>query len=414
MALFRNLGLLNKLTVVVTAIVLTFFALATYIDYRLHKGFIIAESVEKARIIASEAIRAREYISDQLQIGQVELSVDRYGLIPVVASTRIGELVARDLDYRIRQVSDRYRNQKNAPDTFESAALQKFYLSPYLKEYYAVTTIQGEPVFRYMQPFRAEQSCLECHGDPQAAPDYIKRLFPEEKDQAYNYKIGEIIGAASVTIPMEKLYRQIYANVRNDFFYTGSLILVLITALGLLTRMTVTVPLTRLGEGIREIILTGRFETKIPRRGRDEIGALIDGFNEMMDNLQEKSQHLEESEKRFRLLTETARDGIVSFLSNGQIILFNREAERMFGYSKREALGMTIDRFIHEECQSLREAGAEAYLQQHAEELIRKTHRIPGRRRSGSSFPLELSLSAAESEGHLFYTAILREKTPGE
>ncbi|HXV21151.1 MAG TPA: DUF3365 domain-containing protein [Desulfuromonadales bacterium] len=414
MALFRNLGLLNKLTVVVTAIVLTFFALATYIDYRLHKGFIIAESVEKARIIASEAIRAREYISDQLQIGQVELSVDRYGLIPVVASTRIGELVARDLDYRIRQVSDRYRNQKNAPDTFESAALQKFYLSPYLKEYYAVTTIQGEPVFRYMQPFRAEQSCLECHGDPQAAPDYIKRLFPEEKDQAYNYKIGEIIGAASVTIPMEKLYRQIYANVRNDFFYTGSLILVLITALGLLTRMTVTVPLTRLGEGIREIILTGRFETKIPRRGRDEIGALIDGFNEMMDNLQEKSQHLEESEKRFRLLTETARDGIVSFLSNGQIILFNREAERMFGYSKREALGMTIDRFIHEECQSLREAGAEAYLQQQAEELIRKTHRIPGRRRSGSSFPLELSLSAAESEGHLFYTAILREKTPGE
>jgi PAS domain S-box-containing protein len=176
----------------------------------------------------------------------------------------------------------------------------------------------------------------------------------------------------------------------------------------------VTAPLTRLGEGIREIILTGRFETKIPRRGRDEIGALIDGFNEMMDNLQEKSRHLEESEKRFRLLTETARDGIVSFLSNGQIILFNREAERMFGYSKREALGMTIDRFVHEECRSLHEAGAVAYLQQHAGELIRKTHRIPGRRRSGSPLPLELSLSAAESDGHLFYTAILREKTPEE
>jgi len=414
MALFRNLGLLTKLIVVVTAIVLTFFALATYIDYRLHKGFIIAESAEKARIIGSEAIRAREYISDQLQIGRVDLSVDRYGLIPVVASTRIGELVARDLDYSIRQVSDRYRNPKNAPDAFESATLQRFYLSPYLKEYYAVTSIQGEPVFRYMQPFRAEESCLECHGDPKSAPDYIKRLFPEEEDQAYNYKIGEIIGAASVTIPMEKLHRQIYANVRNDFFYTGTLILVLITALGLLTRITVTAPLTRLGEGIREIILTGRFETKIPRRGRDEIGALIDGFNEMMDNLQEKSRHLEESEKRFRLLTETARDGIVSFLSNGQIILFNREAERMFGYSKREALGMTIDRFVHEECRSLHEAGAVAYLQQHAGELIRKTHRIPGRRRSGSPLPLELSLSAAESDGHLFYTAILREKTPEE
>jgi PAS domain S-box-containing protein len=414
MALFRNLGLLIKITVVVTAILLAFFALATFIDYRLHRGFIIAESAEKARIIASEAIRAREYISDQLLIGQVDLSVERYGLIPVVASTRIGELVARDLDYRIRQVSNRYRNPKNAPDAFESETLQKFYTSPYLKEHYAVTSLQGEPVFRYMQPFRAEQSCLECHGDPKAAPDYIKRLFPEEKDQAYNYKIGEIIGAASVTIPMDKLYRQIYANVRNDLLYTGGMILALITCLGLLTRITVTAPLTRLGEGIREIILTGRFEAKIPRRGRDEIGALIDGFNEMMDNLQEKSRHLEESEKRFRLLTETARDGIVSFLSNGQIILFNREAERMFGYSKREALGETIDRFIHEECRSLHEAGAEAYLKQHGDDLLRKTHRIPGRRRNGSLFSLELSLSVAESDGHLFYTAILREQASEE
>jgi PAS domain S-box-containing protein len=409
MALFRNLGLLTKITVVVTVILLIFFVIATFIDYRLHKRFIIAESAEKARIIASEAIRAREYISDQLQIGQVDLSVDRYGLIPVVASTRIGELVARDLDYSIRQVSDRYRNPKNAPDAFESETLKMFYASPYLKEYYADTSLHGEPVFRFLQPFRAEESCLECHGDPKAAPAFIKQLFPEENDQAYNYKIGEIIGAASVTIPMAKLNRQIYANVRNDLLNTGGLILVLITCLGLLTRNTVTAPLTRLGEGIREIVRTGRFEVKIPRRGRDEIGALIDGFNEMMDHLQEKSQHLEESEKRYRVLTETARDGILSFLATGQVILFNREAERMFGFSKLEALGMTIDHFIHEECQSVHEAGVEAYLRQHGDELLRKTQRIPGRRRDGSLLPLELSLSVAESDGHLFYTAILRE-----
>jgi hypothetical protein len=353
MALFRNLGLLIKITVVVTAILFAFFALATFIDYRLHKGFIIAESAEKARIIASEAIRAREYISDQLLIGQVDLSVERYGLIPVVASTRIGELVARDLDYRIRQVSNRYRNPKNAPDAFESETLQKFYTSPYLKEHYAVTSLQGEPVFRYMQPFRAEQSCLECHGDPKEAPDYIKRLFPEEKDQAYNYKIGEIIGAASVTIPMEKLYRQIYANVRNDLLYTGGMILALITCLGLLTRITVTNPLTRLGEGIREIILTGRFEAKIPRRGRDEIGALIDSWRNDGQPAG-KSRHLEVG-KRFRLLTGTARDSIVSFLSNGQVILFNA---RPADVRLQQAQALEDHRPVHSRgCRSLHERG---------------------------------------------------------
>ena len=412
MALLRNPGLLTKITLVVAAILLVFFAFTTYVGYRQHHAFIVGEAVEKARIIASEAIRAREYLSDQLQIGQVQLSVERYGLIPVVASTRIGELVAGDLDYRIRQISDRYRNPKNAPDAFETETLRKFYSDPYLKEYYAITGQGNDRVFRYLQPFRAEQSCLECHGDPQDAPDYIKKLFPEEKDEAYNYKIGEIRGAASVTIPMAKLYRQIYANVRNDLIFTGGMFLALITFLGLLTRITVTSPLTRLGEGIREIVRTGRFEAKIPRRGRDEIGALIDGFNEMMDHLQEKSLHLEESEKRYRVLTETARDGIVSFLATGQVILFNRQAERMFGYSKLEALGMTVDRLIHEECRSLHNAGVEAYLQQHGGEFLHKTQSVPGRRRDGTRMPLELSLSVAESDGHLFYTAILREPSP--
>jgi len=412
MALFRNLGLLTKITVVVAAILLLFFALISFADYRQHRDFIVGEAAEKARIIASEAIRAREYLSDQLQAGDVKLSKERYGLIPVVASTRIGALVARDLDYRIRQVSDRYRNAKNAPDAFEAAALQRFYASPELQEYYAITTLEGEPVFRYLQPFRAEESCLECHGDPAVAPGFIKELFPKEKDQAYHYRIGEVRGAASVIIPMDTLSEQIYVNVRTDLLYTGGIFLALIACLGLLTRMTITGPLTRLGSGIREIVRTGRFEEKIPRRGRDEIGALIDGFNEMMDNLQEKGRHLEESEKRFRVLTETARDGILSFLGNGQIILFNREAERMFGYSKREALGMSVGRFIHEECRELHALGVEAYLRAHAGELVRSSHRVPARRRDGALLHLELSLSVAESDGHLFYTAILRERPP--
>ncbi len=175
--------------------------------------------------------------------------------------------------------------------------------------------------------------------------------------------------------------------------------------------MAVTRPLDQLGVVIREIVRTGRFEEKIPRRGRDEIGSLILGFNEMIDHLREKTEHLEESEARFRLLTETASDGIVSFLANGQIILFNYRAERIFGYSKREVLGMGIDQLIHEECASVHALGVEAYLRQEGKALLLRTRRIVGRRRDGSPVPLELSLSVADSEGHLFYTALLREAT---
>jgi PAS domain S-box-containing protein len=82
----------------------------------------------------------------------------------------------------------------------------------------------------------------------------------------------------------------------------------------------------------------------------------------------------------------------------------------MFGFSKTEIIGVSIERLIHEDCASLQGISVESYLEQNASELMRKIHKIPGRRRDGARFDLELSMSVAESDGHLFYTAILRER----
>ncbi len=409
MASIRNLSLSAKINLTIALILLLFFALSAFFSHRQQTRYIIGEAVEKSRIIAFEAIHTREYLSNEYQKGGVELSEERYGLIPVVASNRIGALVGEDIGYAIRQVSDRYRNPRNAPDPYESAVLQRFYDEPGLQEYYSISMLEGERVFRYMQAFTADQSCLECHGNPEDAPDYIKALFPEEEDPAYHYQIGQVIGAASVTIPMERLAHQIYANLRTEVLISGGIFLALITCVGLLMRMSVTRPLEQLGAVVGEIVRTGRLEEKIPPRGADEIGALIVGFNEMIDNLREKTDHLEESERRFRLLTENAREGIVSFLANGQIILFNRQAEHLFGYSKMEALGMSVDRLVDPECASLKQEGAEAYLLREGEKMLYRTHIVPCRRRDGSSVTLELSLSVTDSEGHRFYTAFLRE-----
>ena len=127
---FRSLGLLTKINLIIAGILVVFFALSTWINYRQQRALTIEEAVEKSRIVAFEAIRAREYLSASCKDGEVPLSPQRYGLIPVVASNRIGQLVAKDLDYRIRQVSDRYRNPQNAPDAFEAQVLERFRSTP--------------------------------------------------------------------------------------------------------------------------------------------------------------------------------------------------------------------------------------------------------------------------------------------
>ncbi|WP_305046439.1 c-type heme family protein [Geoalkalibacter sp.] len=408
MNFFRNLGLLAKISVITVAILTLFLGFNALLNYRQQKSIILGEALMKARGAAFHAVQAREYLSAEYLKGQVTLSVERYGLIPVVASNRIGMLVAEDLGYRIRQTSDRYRNPNNAPDAFEAAALKAFRAEHSLLEYFEETKLEGEPVFRYLLPFSADESCLQCHGDPEQAPDYIKQLFPAERDQAYHYELGQIIGAASISIPMEDLYKQIHANLRFDLLVTGGTFLALITCLGFLIRFTVTRPLAELGGAIGEIMRTGRFEEQLPGRGRDEIGLLIERFNEMSSHLREKTREVEESERRFRLLTENARDGIISFLANGQIILFNRQAEKIFGYSKREAIGMNILALIHPDCPSIHEIGAQEYFRIHSAELMKDIRRIPGRRRDGTPLPMELALSLTESDGHIFYTAIIR------
>lgn len=409
MDLFRKRRLQTKINLIILVILLIFFGLFSVITFRQQKGYIVEEAVEKARIVASTATRGRQYMSSQLQAGGVELTRERYGLIPQVISTRIGSLVAEDLGYAIRQVSERFRNPKNAPDPSEVAMLKEFYSDPARKESYRVVTVEKKSVFRYLRPFIVEASCLECHGEPRAAPAFLDEMFPDPTEQSYHYRIGEVIGAVSVSIPMDKLQAQIREKVRTDLVYSGGTLLALVLCLGLLIRAAVTAPLGRLGVVIRDIVRTGRFEKPIPRRGRDEIGDLIEGFNEMMVHLGEKTEHLEESEKRFRVMTETVRDGMISFLGNGQIILFNRQAERMFGYSKREALGVSVARLVHEDCADFHRIGVEDYLKSHGAELIRMLHKIPGRRRDGTALTLELSLAVAESDGHLFYTAIVRE-----
>ncbi|TRO83178.1 c-type heme family protein [Desulfuromonas acetexigens] len=409
MDFFRHRSLQTKINLVILLILLVFFGIFSWISFHQQHGYSVEEAVEKARIIAASATRGRQYLSDQLQKGGVELTRERYGLIPQVVSTQIGSLVAADVGYTIRQVSERYRNPKNAPDPSETTMLKEFYGDPEKRESYRVIDLGKEPIFRYLQPFRVDESCLQCHGDPATAPAFLNEMFPDPNEQSFHYRIGEVIGAVSISIPLGKLQAQVQRKVRTDLLYSGGVLIALVFCLGLLVRMAVTAPLARLGLAIRDIVRTGRFEKPIPRRGQDEIGTLIDGFNEMMVHLGEKTEHLEESEKRFRVMTETVRDGMISFLGTGQVILFNRQAERIFGFSKREVMGVSVARLVHEECAEFHQAGVEDYLKKNAAQLIRKLHKIPGRRRDGSQVSLELSLAVAESDGHLFYTAIVRE-----
>lgn len=113
--------------------------------------------------------------------------------------------------WRVRRVSDRLRNPADAPDGWERRQLARFAaehrrrpLAPDA-EAWEVVGGKGRRVLRFAKPVVIPgEVCLRCHGDATrfeaAVRDSLARLYP--RDRATGYRVGDLRGAVSVSIPL--------------------------------------------------------------------------------------------------------------------------------------------------------------------------------------------------------------------
>jgi two-component system NtrC family sensor kinase len=128
----------------------------------------------------------------------------------------------------------------------------------------------------------------------------------------------------------------------------------------------------------------------------------------------ERSQALEEleyREQRYRSIAESTPDGMITVDAQGKIVLWNRAAEKIFGYTAEEMLGKPLTRIMPKRFHEAHKNSLTRVASGGKQKIIGKTVEVIGLKKDKSEFPLELSMAKWKTGEGVFFTAVIRDIT---
>jgi PAS domain S-box-containing protein len=130
-----------------------------------------------------------------------------------------------------------------------------------------------------------------------------------------------------------------------------------------------------------------------------------------MDSHPEAVFDLAETEERMRSVVNHVVDGIITIDDRGTVTTFNPAAERIFGYAHDEVIGRNVNILMPEPYHSEHDGYIANYLRTGEAKIIGIGREVVGRRKDGSTFPMELAISVFQLKNRRYFTGIVRDIT---
>ncbi len=115
------------------------------------------------------------------------------------------------------------------------------------------------------------------------------------------------------------------------------------------------------------------------------------------------------ADRGFRDLLEAAPDPIVGVDSRGRIVLVNAQTERVFGYTRAELLNHPVEILLPDRVRRAHRLHRAGYLADPRTRPMGLGMDVAGRRKDGSEFPAEISLSPFQTRDGVIVTSIVRD-----
>jgi PAS domain S-box-containing protein len=121
---------------------------------------------------------------------------------------------------------------------------------------------------------------------------------------------------------------------------------------------------------------------------------------------------LRQSEQRTRLILDNALDAVITMLPSGVISDWNAQAEKIFGWSRADALGQQMSAtIIPPRYRDAHDRGLRKFLATGEGPVLNKRIEITALRRDGTEFPVELAISPAKVGEEWTFSAFIRDLT---
>jgi len=300
-----------------------------------------------------------ESVVERVRPNGIKVAHDYYtttGAIPLPATLtmEVGERVQKNRPgAHVRLYSDYpfpWRKDGGPRDDFEQEALRALRQNPD-QPFHRFEEFEGRPSLRYAVAERMRMGCVSCHN---SHPDSPKR----------DWRVGDVRGVLEIVRPLDAAVAENRASLHR--------------ALLLCTGMS--------GLGVTGLLVVSWQFARSQRAA-------------------------ERSERKLRTIVETAGDSILIADSTRRIVSVNRQIERMFGYHRDELLGKEVEILIPERLREGHRKHFDRYLLIPHIRLMRMSMMQLGRRKDGSEFPVQISLSPVPLSEGMLVCAIIRDLT---
>jgi PAS domain S-box-containing protein len=362
-----------------------------FYTYQSSERMVRQYATESAEAHAASVTQFRNFYTQELVPravqGGMEVTHDykaRTNALPLPATLTIdlGHYLSKvDGGTQVRLYSDQpfpWRLQERQLDDFQEQALQHLKRKPN-EPFVREEMMNGTRVLRFAQADRMLPKCVACHNSYPGSP-------------RTDWKDGDVRGALEVVLPVSQWQVASTGVLDRTFFVLLALLFCGFLVVWLSVRR------------IRVALLNSR-------QLSSERQLAIRQLSEEINERKQVERHLRLSESKLHSIFASVPESIVVADATGRIVQCNAATAAIFAYAPEELIGQKIEMLMEPAMQHHHAGYLNAYLATGQQKLINQPRVLKGRRKTGESFPVRLTISEMKVDNEHFFIGVMQDFT---